>query len=137
MREVELAASLSHPNIAQIYDSGYSDGVPWLAMELVDGVDLAAWVCHHQLDEQSKLHLMANVCDAVAYAHRSSIIHRDLKPGNILVTKEGTPYVVDFGLALDLDLERLSAHGVRLGTFAYMPPEWIAEDEGRTDLLDG
>lgn len=138
-REVKLAASLNHPGIAQIYDSGECDGVPWLAMQLVDGVDLTAWLRNHPLDDRSKLKLMATVCDSVAYAHRCGIIHRDLKPGNILVTEDGRPYVVDFGLARILDGDyaarrSLSVVGDMLGTPGYMSPE---QARGEVEAIDG
>lgn len=138
-REVKLAASLNHPGIAQIYDSGECDGVPWLAMQLVDGVDLAAYLRDRQLDDRSKLALMATVCGSVAYAHRCGIIHRDLKPGNILVTADGRPYVVDFGLARILDGDyaarrSLSVVGDMLGTPGYMSPE---QARGEVEAVDG
>jgi len=138
-REVKLAASLNHPGIAQIYDSGECDGMPWLAMELVDGVDLTAWLRTHQLDDGSKVQLMATVCNAVAYAHSRGIIHRDLKPGNILVTDDGRPCVVDFGLARILDGDyatssSISVVGDMLGTPGYMSPE---QARGEAEAIDG
>lgn len=138
-REVKLAASLNHPGIAPIYDSGECNGVPWLAMQLLDGVDLTAWLRKHPLDDRSKLKLMASVCDSVAYAHQCGIIHRDLKPGNILVTEDGRPYVVDFGLARILDGDyaagrSLSVVGDMLGTPGYMSPE---QARGEFEAIDG
>lgn len=138
-REVKLTASLNHPGIAPIYDSGECNGVPWLAMQFVDGVDLTTWLRNRTIDDRSKLKLMASVCDSVAYAHHCGIIHRDLKPGNILVTEDGRPYVVDFGLACILDSDyaagrSLSIVGDMLGTPGYMSPE---QARGEVEAIDG
>ena len=138
-REVELAASLEHPNIAHVYDSGNSEGIPWLAMELVDGSALDVYLKTHPLDDSAKLKLMAIVCDAVGYAHRQGIIHRDLKPGNILVTNEGNPFVVDFGLARLMERDAssgntLSMAGELLGTPGFMSPEQARGDAQAADV---
>ncbi len=138
-REVKLAASLNYPGISQIYDSGQCEGMPWLAMELVNGVDLTAWLRAHELDDRSKVRFMATVCAAVAYAHGRGIIHRDLKPGNILVTDDGRPCVVDFGLARILDGDyvgssSISVIGDMLGTPGYMSPE---QARGEGAAIDG
>jgi len=137
--EIKLAASLEHPNIARIYDSGQSGGMPWLAMELVEGVDLSDWTQSSSLDVRAKLSLMASVCDAIGYAHRRGIIHRDLKPGNILVTSKGKPFVVDFGLARLLESDAhsesvLTAAGTLLGTPGFMSPEQARGDGPATDV---
>ena len=98
-REVELAARLDHPHIARVYHSGTHDGVYAYAMELVDGVALDKYVEQSRLSRRQILELMRTICRAVQYAHQKGVIHRDLKPGNILVTADGQPKVLDFGLA--------------------------------------
>jgi WD40 repeat protein/serine/threonine protein kinase len=138
-REVELAASIEHPNIAHVYDSGESNGIPWLAMELIDGIALDVYLKTHSIEIRDKLKLMSTICDAVGYAHRRGIIHRDLKPANILVTENGTPFVVDFGLArmLEKDLDSgntLSMAGELLGTPGFMSPEQARGDAQSTDI---
>jgi len=141
-REVELTARLQHPNIAVIYDSGVHQGRYYYAMELIDGVPLDKYVEDHHLTQRQTLELMRTVCEALQHAHQSGVIHRDLKPSNILVTPDGQPHVLDFGLAKaflegDSDLS-LSADGVPAGTPAYMSPEQAAghleQIDTRTDV---
>ena len=136
-REVDLAASLEHPNIARVYDSGLHRGDYYYAMRLIDGTRLDEYVRLRQLPRRDILALMKAVCEAVQYAHQRGVIHRDLKPSNILVTNEGQPYVLDFGLAktfLAEDLgQTLSTEGGILGTPGYMSPEQAA---GRVREVD-
>ena len=100
--EAQVLARLEHPGIARLYESNtHSEGGrvrAFLAMELVLGEPIDAYVKTHDLDVERRLRLFMKVCDAVAYAHRMGIIHRDLKPANILVTAEGEPKVLDFGI---------------------------------------
>lgn len=98
-REIELTARLHHPNIARIYDSGLDRNLHYLAMELLDGVELDKYVKEHGLTQREILELMGTVCEAVHHAHQRGVIHRDLKPSNILVTADGQPHILDFGLA--------------------------------------
>ncbi len=138
-REIELAASLEHANIAHIYDSGESAGVLWLAMELIDGLPLDEYLKIQPQDQRAKLTLMIRVCDAVSYAHRQGIIHRDLKPGNILVREQGQPVVVDFGLARLAGPDQLAGQGLSLtgeilGTPGFMSPEQARGENEATDL---
>ncbi len=135
-REVELSARLDHPNIAKIFDGGLDRGLCFYAMELVDGVPLDRYIEQNHCTRPTILQLMRRVCQAVQHAHQRGIIHRDLKPGNILVTAEGQPKVLDFGLAKALqgdDSTVISIDGEVAGTPAYMSPEQAA---GRLDRLD-
>jgi serine/threonine protein kinase len=136
-REVELAARLSHPNIAQIYDSGIHQGLYYFAMELIDGVWLDSYVKEHNLSLVQILRLMQVICDAIQHAHQNGVIHRDLKPSNILVTQDGQPHIVDFGLAVatvrEHGADTVSLEGEVTGTPAYMSPEQVAGQRERVD----
>lgn len=136
-REVALAAKLTHPNIARIYDSGLHRGLYYYAMELVEGIQLDHYVCKQKLDQEDILKLMCKVCEAVECAHDLSIVHRDLKPSNILVTSDGEPHILDFGLAKAFTQEdwniTISMDSEVTGTPAYMAPEQAA---GRNQDID-
>jgi serine/threonine protein kinase len=136
-REVELAARLEHPNIARVYDSGIHQKAYYYAMELIKGLALDDYVKEKQLGQRRIIELMYTVLSAIHYAHQRGIIHRDLKPSNILVTDDGQPHVLDFGLAKDLLKDQtgrtVSLDGDILGTPAYMSPEQAA---GRLDQID-
>lgn len=127
-REIELAARLEHPHIARVYESGAHEKPSYYTMEFLrDARPLDRYVMEEALDKRSILQLMRKICLAVEYAHQHGVIHRDLKPSNIMVTPDGEPHVVDFGLAKDMlyrdtNLE-LSVDGETLGTPAYMSPE--------------
>jgi serine/threonine protein kinase len=136
-REVTLAARLEHPNIARVYESGVHRSSYFYAMELIDGRPLDQYVRKQGLPVKAILQLMDAVCQAVQAAHRRGIIHRDLKPSNILVTSDGQPHVLDFGLARDLlsqDRDReVSVNGDLIGTLAFMSPEQAAGDVDAVD----
>ena len=136
-REVQIAARLEHPHIARVYDSGVHQGVYYYAMELVEGLPLDEYTASAKLARRQILDLMRAVCRAVQHAHQNGVIHRDLKPSNILVTKDGQPKVLDFGLARTVsdagsDLT-VTEEGGLAGTPAYMSPEQAA---GRGERLD-
>ena len=104
--ERQTLADLDHPNIAHLLDGGMTaDGRPYLVMEYIDGEPLDRYCDAGGLDLVRRLHLFREICEAVSYAHRKLIVHRDLKPSNILVTAEGTPKLLDFGIAKMLDLQ--------------------------------
>jgi predicted outer membrane repeat protein len=136
-REVELTARLDHPHIARIYDSGLHQGMYYYAMELVDGMPLDQYVRSKALSRNEILVLMQTVCQAVLFAHLRAVIHRDLKPSNILVSPDGQPHVLDFGLAKGLleeeDAFTISVEGQIAGTPAYMSPEQAAGHHSRLD----
>ncbi len=98
--ERQILAFLNHPNIARLLDGGTTeDGLPYFVMEFVDGQAIDGYCESRRLPVQAKLELFLKACSAVEYAHRSLIVHRDLKPSNILITGDGTPKLLDFGIA--------------------------------------
>ena len=128
--ERQILAGLDHPNIARLLDGGTTeDGIPYLVMELVDGVPIDDYCDARKLNVTSRLQLFRQGCGAVQYAHQRLVIHRDLKPSNILVTPEGSPKLLDFGIAKLLDETGNSqATVLRPMTPAYASPEQIRGD---------
>ena len=126
--ERRILASLEHPNIARLIDGGIAGGTPFLVMEHVDGRPITDWCSIHCPSLEKLLDLFASVCDAVGHAHRNLVVHRDLKPSNILVTEDGFPKVVDFGVAKLLaepGRETALETGIPMWTPAYAAPEQI------------
>lgn len=126
-RERQILASLNHPNIARLYDGGVSaEGLAYFVMEYIEGEPLLEFAENNRLDVNERLNLFLKICSAVGYAHRHLVVHRDIKPSNILVDREGTPKLLDFGLAKTLDLDTRSNDTetvFRAFTPAYASPE--------------
>ena len=102
--ERQILASLDHSNIAKILDGGTTaEGLPYFVMEIIDGLPITDYCDKHKLSINPRLNIFRAVCSAVHYAHQHLVIHRDIKPGNILVTVEGVPKLLDFGLARILE----------------------------------
>lgn len=140
-REVDLVASLNHPNIVTVYDSGISkDERLFLVMEYIHGVPLDTFVSRSKLSVTETLRLFETVCHAAGYAHSHGVIHRDLKPSNICVGADGTPHILDFGLAkaagsgLSPDGSPVTMTGTFLGTLAYASPEQTQGDPQLSDV---
>lgn len=126
-QERRIVASLEHPNIARMLDAGTTnDGVPYLVMEYVDGVPLNRYASAHNLSVDARLKLFRTICLAVGYAHRNLIVHRDLKPDNILVSEDGIPKLLDFGIARLLGDAQPEVTGIGLMTKGYASPEQLA-----------
>ncbi len=128
--ERDILARLEHPNIARLYDAGFSaQGVPYLAMEYVPGQPLNKWCDAHKLAVRERLKLFLQVLDAVQYAHARQVLHRDIKPSNILVTDAGQVRLLDFGvakmLADDADHTHLTQTYGRALTPDYASPELL------------
>ncbi len=131
-REREILATLTHPNIARLYDAGVTqDGAPFLALEYVEGTPIDRYCADHHLDVRARVRLFLQVVGAVAYAHGQLVIHRDLKPSNVLVTPDGQVRLLDFGIARMLDDaapgdSTLTELGGRAMTLAYASPEQVS-----------
>jgi serine/threonine-protein kinase len=126
-RERRLLANLDHPNIARLIDGGIDEaGIPYLVLEYIDGVRLDEYVASRSLDLRARLELFVRAAAAVEAAHRALIVHRDIKPSNILVTADGTPKLLDFGVA-KLVHEESNQHTItRAMTPGYAAPEQLA-----------
>ncbi|MDZ3824760.1 MAG: serine/threonine-protein kinase, partial [Pseudoxanthomonas sp.] len=127
-RERRLLAGLAHPNIARVVDAGHDDrGVPWVAMDYVDGQPLDLWCRSRSVSPRGRVQLLLKVVEAVAFAHARLVVHRDLKPANILVDEGGEPHLLDFGIAKLLDEAEpgLTVAGVAPMTPDYASPEQL------------
>ena len=141
--EAEVLARLRHPCIAQVYEAGtdsHEEETPWFAMEFLVGAKPITQYCRDkQLGLKEKLELFGQICDGAHHGHQKGIIHRDLKPGNILVTSQGNPKIIDFGVARSTDSD-IAIHtlqtdvGELIGTLQYMSPEQCLADPHDIDV---
>ena len=130
--ERQILANLEHPGIGRLIDGGTTEsGVPYFVMELVEGQPIDQYCDSHRLPIRERLRLFRTVCSAVEYAHQNLVVHRDLKPGNVLITKEGAPKLLDFGIAKILTPESApletepSIAFLRILTPEYASPEQV------------
>jgi serine/threonine protein kinase/tetratricopeptide (TPR) repeat protein len=135
VEERQILAALDHPDIARLFDGGVTpDGLPWFAMEYVEGVPIDRYCDERRLSIESRLELFCRVCAAVQYAHRNLVVHRDLKPANILVADDGRVKLLDFGIAKLLASETVDASasltmtGEQMMTPRYASPEQVRGD---------
>ena len=135
-QEEWILAGLVHPNIAQLYGGALTaKGLPYFVMEYVDGVRLDDYCRERQLPIIQQLKLFRKIAAAVSYAHQRLIIHRDIKPANILITKEGEPKLLDFGIAKLLDPERSMAGDQTMTLAAAMTPEYASPEQVRGETM--
>jgi serine/threonine protein kinase len=135
--ERQILASLDHPHIARLLDGGATvDGLPYFVMEYIEGQPLHVWCDERKLSISERLKLFRQVCSAVQYAHQNLIVHRDLKPSNILVTEDGSPKLLDFGIAKILSLE-LAKHTIdpTLSIYRMMTPEYASPEQARGEAI--
>ncbi len=142
-REVQALGSLNHPYIARVYEANVVDfgfGLqPYVAMEMIEGLPIDAYVLENTLSIRDRLALLACVADGVHEAHLKGIIHRDLKPANILVDKRGDPKILDFGVARMINLDgadstKNTRTGQLIGTLSYMSPEQLSGNPNAIDI---
>jgi serine/threonine-protein kinase len=142
LREIEVAASIGHPNVVEVLDAGERpDGAPFIVLEFLHGESLGELLRRDEyIEEAFAVPMLEKAASALAAAHKAGIVHRDVKPDNLfLVGERGAPYtlkVVDFGMAKVEDAGKLSTTGMTLGTLAYIAPEQALADpvDARTDV---
>jgi serine/threonine-protein kinase len=122
-REGAILGRLDHPNLVTVFATGEDDGRPYLVMQLVEGVPLNEVLADGPLPTEEAVRLVADVAAGVAAAHQAGVVHRDLKPANILCRPDGSPVVVDFGVARADDLTTVTRADVVVGTANYLAPE--------------
>ena len=133
--ERQILANLDHPHIARLLDGGTTDtGLPYLVMELVEGEPIDQYCNSRKLSIDDRLRLFLRVCDGVQYAHQHLVIHRDLKPGNIFVTADGTPKLLDFGIAKILDPGTGPAEPT-LNMMRMLTPEYASPEQVRGEVV--
>ena len=132
-REREILASLNHPFIARLLDGGVTpDGLPFFVMEYVEGVSVLEFATRENLSINDRLRLFVQICEAVGFAHRNFIVHRDIKPNNIMVTNDGTPKLLDFGLAKMLNPNVAETDVLQPDTaFLAMTPAYASPEQMR------
>ena len=127
LREAQSVARLGqHPNLVTVHDIGEDGGNPYIVQEYMAGGDVAGLVEQspdHRLPVERTLAIAKDVCRGLSFIHAGGLVHRDLKPANVFLSADRTAKVGDFGLAVSLELSRLTMHGMMLGTVSYMPPE--------------
>jgi eukaryotic-like serine/threonine-protein kinase len=137
--EAEVVARLNHPNIVRIYEIGKADGVPFVALELLEGGTLKDRLAGTPQPQRETAKIMSTLARAVHAAHEAGVLHRDIKPSNVLFDREGTPKIADFGLAKRMDVEEgETITGQVIGTPSYMAPEqargWAREIGDAADI---
>jgi len=135
-RERQILANLDHPHITRLIDAGTTTtGLPYLVMDAVDGVPIDEYCRQQSLPVRERLQLFRKVCDAVQYAHRHLVVHRDLKPSNILVTADGSPRLLDFGIAKLLADDGSAGPAQTMTAAQMMTPEYASPEQARGEAV--
>ncbi|MGZ6727573.1 MAG: protein kinase domain-containing protein [Gaiellaceae bacterium] len=130
VREARLAARLSDPNIVSVYDAGENDGRPYIVMEHVDGETFAELLARRgRLAPDEASELAAQAASGLAHAHQAGLVHRDIKPQNLILRRDGTVKIADFGIARAAETTSITMAGTVLGTAAYLAPEQAMGEE--------
>jgi len=137
-RERQILAALDHPSIARLFDGGTTQhGVPYFVMEYVEGIRIDHYCDRHRLSVRERIALFRQVCGAVQYVHQNLVVHRDLKPGNILITADGLPKLLDFGIAKLLKPELFAtALDVTRADFPLMTPAYASPEQIRGEPIN-
>lgn len=140
--ERQILASLNHNNIARLFEGGTTDdGLPYFIMEFIEGKPIDDYCNENNLSITKRLELFLTVCDAIQYAHRNLVVHRDLKPSNILVTNDGTPKLLDFGIAKVLEADNTIAgvvvteNDITVGKYQPMTPAYASPEQIRGEVI--
>ncbi|MBN9519423.1 protein kinase [bacterium] len=134
LHEARRLARLRHPGIVTVFDAGVQNGRGYIVSDLIDGDPLDAWLARATPTVADAARVAAGVADALAHAHGQGIVHRDVKPSNVILTPDGRPVLLDFGIALAADDDAGAWRGMVTGTPGYMSPE---QARGETDGVDG
>jgi len=135
-RERQILATLDHPNMARLLDGGTTpEGLPWLVMEYVEGVPLYQWCSDHAPTLRDRLRLFITLCGSVEAAHRRLILHRDIKPGNVLVSSDGAPRLLDFGVAKIFSPDGIAPESELTTLQAPLTPEYASPEQLRGDMV--
>jgi eukaryotic-like serine/threonine-protein kinase len=121
--ELTLARHITHKNVVRIHDLGQVDGVTFISMAIVDGVDLSTMFKRESVPVDRALSIARQLCEGLAAAHEAGVVHRDLKPSNVMVDRAGRVYLLDFGLARSIETAQLTQVGTVVGTVDYFAPE--------------
>lgn len=135
--ERQILANLEHPNIARFLEGGTTEeGIPYLVMEYIEGDPVTVYCNKYNLTIRQKLELFKSICNGVQYAHRNLVIHRDLKPSNILVTADGVPKLLDFGIAKLLNPDLAAEYpGATVTSYRMMTPEYASPEQVRGEQV--
>lgn len=134
--ERQILANLEHPNIARLLDGGATDdGLPYLVMEYVEGQPIDQYADQNHLSIAQRLQLFRTVCSAVQYAHQNLVVHRDLKPSNILVTRDGEPKLLDFGIAKILSPDEPRGSEQTVTMMRFLTPEYASPEQIRGEPI--
>ncbi len=136
-RELSISRQVTHKSVIRIYDLGDVDGVKFISMAFIDGVDLGSVIKTARPALELALDIAEQLCAGLEAAHQAGVVHCDLKPANIMVDKTGAAYLMDFGLACSLDADQYKAPGMMIGTIEYMSPEQATgkDADHRSDIF--